>query len=328
MSWNEMTVSYASERSIDGYWHAIRLFRVVGHPRKDILANLGSITRGNSPTDPFPTGLNWDDTLPEILGRANRDSVGQPDADELNIGDNIRVFAYNAVTIPTEVPLITDVEIRYTNDPRLIASKVEDQLSFQTSDMQLPVAIKSARAAFGGPPKFWTITTMPFRFTVGRLQQTVLLSNSEVPTCRLASLTQTNALHSLPIDLSNEVNENLVFRFEGADIARYSPSYYMVRYSWQFDGGHRELFRTSSPQVALEYQMPPNELTFFTDGSIPVNVNIRGVWVRPPYYSLEGMTLLQEDPGGNSSTVPVWFGVRGSPYSGVGWTVLPGVTFP
>jgi len=328
MSWNEDTRSRVVERSIDGYWHLTRTMFVRGPTRESILSNLANIFKYDNPSDIPPGGIN--EHLPTIEDRSDiRDPIGMPSSDQFNLGDGVYVYTYNAVLIPTDVPTHTYVEFRYTNDPRLIAAKTEDQLTFQSAEMSIPVGVRASRPVLVGPPQFiYTIKTMSFPFTVGRLYQVVLLKNSEIPRCRLAVFDQTNRLHALPIDLSDETEESLVFRFEGADITRYSPSYYMVRYSWQFDGGHEEIklasSATDSSEVIINIVVPPKTMTFFpsTDPP-PVGTNLLGQWIRPPYYTLDAFIRA----GAGVSTPPTWYGTRTSEYSGIGWTVLPGVSF-
>jgi len=323
MSWNEMTVSKATERSIDGYWHHTRLFRVKGWPRASILANLGSITQYDLP----PADGEPNPTLPTIGERSDRDGIGPADTDEVILSPDVRVWAYNAVVIPTDVPLYTDVEIRYTNDPRLIAQKTEDQLTFQSATMDLPVGVRSVVATLNGPSVgYWTVARLPFPYTVGRLSQVVILKNADIPNCRRQVVSNTNLLHALPIDLADAPNDITVMRFEGADIIRYSPSYYMVRYSWQYDAGHRSLFMSAAnmQEASLKVNLPPQNLTFFTDGSpVSPGSSIAGVFCRPPYYTLDAIVEF----GGGSSQTPTYYGMRSNSYGGGLWSTLPGVTF-
>lgn len=326
MSWNEDTRSRVVERSIDGYWHLTRLFFVRGPAREGILSNLANIFKYDTPAD-IPPGQS-NEHLPTI-GERQADGGSFPPSDAFNLDDGVFVFAYNAVLIPTDVPAHTYVEFRYTNDPRLIATKTEDQLTFQTADMSLPVGVRATRPVLVGPPQYiYTIKSMPLPFTVGRLYQVVLLKNVEMPQCRLAVFDQTNKLHALPIDLSQEETRKLVFRFEGADITRYSPSYYMVRYSWQFDGGHKEIkvVAQGGAQQSVEINIvtPPQSMTFFPPNDPPpTGVNIAGEWVRPPYYELDAFIAA----GQGLATTPTWYGMRTSEYSGGSWSVLPGVSF-
>jgi len=326
MSWNEDTRSRVVERSIDGYWHLTRLFFVRGPAREGILSNLASIFKYDTPAD-IPPGQS-NEHLPTI-GERQSGGSGFPPSDAFGLDDGVFVFAYNAVLIPTDVPAHTYVEFRYTNDPRLIATKTEDQLTFQSADMSLPIGMKAVRPTLVGPPAFiYTIKTMPFPFTVGRLYQVVLLKNDQLPQCRLAVFDQTNKLHALPIDLSDESEQMLVFRFEGADMTRYSPSYHMVRYAWQFDGGHKDIKLASAAgaqqTVEINIAVPPKTMTFFpsTDPP-PTGVNIAGTWVRPPYYTLDAFIAAGE----GLATAPTWFGTRTNEYSGGSWSVLPGVSF-
>lgn len=328
MSWNEDTRSRVVERSIDGYWHLTRLMFVRGPAREGILSNLQSIYKYDNPSDIPPGQLN--EHLPTIGERYSSTTPGEfPNSDAFKLSEDLYVFAYNAVLIPTDVPTHTYVEFRYTNDPRLIARKTEDQLTFQSADMSLPISVKAVRPTLSGPSAFvYTIKSMPFPFTVGRLYQVVLLKNSEVPQCRLAVFDQTNRLHALPLDLTEELQQSLVFRFEGADITRYSPSYHMVRYAWQFDGGHKEIKLASSAAnaqaVGVNIAIPPKTMTFFSSNDPPpTGVNIAGTWVRPPYYTLDAFIA----SGEGLATPPTWYGTRTSEYSGIGWTVLPGVSF-
>ena len=139
MSWNEQTTTYAVEQSIDGLWHATRLFRVRGVKREGILANPTAVMQYDNPND-IPLG-SPNLSLPVI---GNRGSVGAVGGDGISITDAITLYAYNAVLIPLDNPDYTDVEYRYTNDPRLISTKIEEQLTFQTAT-RLPLHQKKSQ---------------------------------------------------------------------------------------------------------------------------------------------------------------------------------------
>jgi hypothetical protein len=323
MSWNEQTTTFGMERSIDGFWHATRLFRVRGFKREGILYSPGSIMQYDNPTDIPPGAPN--PSLP-IIG--TRGLNGADNGSIIDIGSEpgeLVLHAYNAVVIPLDNPDYTDVEYRYTNDPRLVRKKVEDQLTFQSAEMELPIGVKSTVALLGNPavPFAWTLVSRQFPFTVGRLSIVVLLNAEEVKAARLQVLIQTNALHAIPV---SGVEEKLVMRFEGADIVRYSPTYYTCRYSWWYDDGHREIALSAAAggDVALDLTLPPRNIPFFTDGSPPDGLNVAGLFIRPPYYRLDGVVRA----GAGTAVAPSFYATRSSRYYGTGYLLLPGVVFP
>jgi len=317
MSWNEQTTSRSTERSIDGYWHLTRLFRVNGFARANILSNLPNILKydGNPPAGEIDTGL------PEIGVRGPNGTTGG-DVIELQPGGvNTKVYAYNAVTIPTDVPLYTDVEIRYTNDPRLINQTIEEQLTFQSADMSLPIGQRSTRAAQGGTPQFaWMLHSETFPYKVGRFSQIVLLRDWEVTLAKRPIFEQTNWIHWLPILPGVGDSGRLLMKFMGADIVRYSPSYFTCRYSWEYDGGHLGPLILSLQQgstASQEVTLPPKNIPFGpffpTD---PANQ-----FVRPPYHRLRGVILA----GSGTRTPPVFYAVRSDLINPEGYTELIGV---
>lgn len=326
MSWAEQTTSRTVERSIDGFWHLTRLFRVWGHTRESIIPNSGNIMHYDDPAD-IPAG-EVNEGLPGIGIRGVTGTDGGSAFIIGAAGPEDVVWCYNAVTIPLDNPNFTDVEFRYTNDPRLIRKKVEDQLTFQSADMELPIGVKSTVALLGNPavPYAWTLVSRSFPFTVGRMAIVVLLSQAETDMARYECLYQINAIHSIPMNLGFGDPTELAMRFEGADIVRYSPSYYTCRYSWYYDSGHSELNLTAfagSP-IAPDITLPQRNIPFFSDGSPTPGINITGLFIRPPYYRLDGVVKA----GAGTAIPPTFYATRSSRYYGTGWTQLPGVVFP
>lgn len=311
MSWNEQTTSYGIEMSIDGYWHATRLFRVRGFKREGILADPTQVMQYDNPND-IPAG-SPNLSLP-VVGK--RGSVGAIGGDGISITDFITVYAYNAQIIPLDNPDYTDVEYRYTNDPRLISTTLEEQLTFQTAQMSLPIGQRSTRAAGGGTPQFaYYLTSEEFPFKVGRFSLMILASKDELGAVKRGVHRQSGRVHWLPI---LPAPDKLLMKFIGADIVRYSPNYYSVRYSWEYDSGHPGplvLMQNASGNAQQDIVLPQNNIpfpTFYPSGTM---------FVRPPYSKLRGVILA----GSGNRIPPAFYAVRSDLINPDGYTELPGV---
>lgn len=311
MSWNEQTTTYGIETSIDGFWHATRLFRVRGVKREGILADPASVMQYDDPAD-IPAG-SPNLSLP-VIGM--RGSVGAVGGDGISINDNITLYAYNVVLIPLDNPDYTDVEYRYTNDPRLVSTKIEEQLTFQSASMSLPIGQRSTRAAGGGTPQFaYYLTSEEFPFKVGRFSLMILANKDELDSVKRGVFRQSGRIHWLPI---LPAPDKLLMKFIGADIVRYSPTYYSVRYSWEYDSGHPGplvLMQNAAGYGTQEIVLPGSNIPF------PIFFPSGTTFVRPPYSKLRGVILA----GSGNRIPPQFYAVRSDLINDEGYTELPGV---
>jgi len=294
VGWSEQTTTWQAERTIDGFVHVVRMFRVWDATRQSILDSPQNVVDDNN------IGL------PSVGSRIS----GGSDTIEI-AGTTLK--AYQQVIRTLDAPTISDVEYRYSNDPRLIASRIEYSTAFQTEYMTLPISQKSSRVSLGTTSRSnWIAARKSFPYTVGRLMFSVLINEGDYFAARTAVRAQINKLHILAFAHAPVPGATPLYRFEGGDFTRYSPSFYMARYSWWLDGGHGALTLVSSDvNEATDYNyLPPQNITFYNNE-----------WSRPPYHELE----MYKQQGSTGESLPGYVAYLSNEIEEDGWLQLVGI---
>lgn len=297
--WVEQTTTLEWEKSIDGFYHAVRRFRVWGYHRTTI---------GTTP-DICSNDAGF--FLPKVGDREDN----TPSGDSIPIADTGEfVYCYRLKTTALDEPRFTDCEFLYSNDTRIISNIPDQVSSFQTEHMSMPVGIKVLRTNAGtNTVSAFVQRPIPFPYTVGRYTRDCLIRRVDRLTAARVARGMVNQLHKVQTSFTGGAvpNAGRLFRFEGPEFREYSPRYDLCRYSWWYDGGHKELRLIGDAQAQVEVRRPPQSLLFDGDE-----------WVRPPYHTLE----MLKPNGGNADAAPIFAAFCTYEINEDGWLSLVGIT--
>lgn len=301
MSWEETRESRRIERSDDGSIHATRYVKVWGHSRESVLMRPNMITRPQPPTQFLQSAAIGDNYL---------DVPGTYDD-----APSVRLWGYDIQVSPLSETVLS-VEIRYSNDTRLIASKSRLPLAIQEKGRAgawhrqtepIPVARKVYIPVPGTSNYAVTweelVDQVPSR--IGRKSYSRLIDRDDMTRFkyRLTVLSQQNKIHKFEVDGFSEY-----LLFEGADYADYSPSYTLVTLYWTDDPGIVDADYNDTEYL----RFPPKDKTW------PHTPGV--TYIRPPFHRL----YLTKD--GNNE--PVWTAHTWTKYEPSGALLLMGFEVP
>jgi hypothetical protein len=281
LSWIEYINSPQLERNDDGFYHATRMFKTWNYARAAILGSPTNVL--NSANVP----MLMSDTLSENMI-------------EIPFGPDetaLRLYAYDIRLTPYS--LISEVEVRYTNDIRL--------LSKPFAGNELGRAPKGRAGAFNGmrdtipiglrvttqidPTTFTAIRTgweerpMAVPVTRGRLSYSLLVPESNFFTYRDVAEGFANKIVRFQTSFVPPVTYAF-YLFEGLDYSYHSPGFMMVTLFFQSDRGIRTLDIDDDPNR----KVPPSDKEWAGEPGVD--------YVRPPFTEL---VMLRDSEGD-----PVW----------------------
>lgn len=308
MSWIEYINSPQLERNDDGYLHATRLFKVWGYSRDAIMSHPDRIR--NDSNQPMLEN--------SILGKNDLD-VQDPYSEM----DTIPLVCYDIRLTPND--LVTEVEVRYSNDIRLLSNTPEDdpfqripkgragafQRDYETVPIlhRVPLQINPVSAI--GIGYSYEVTQFPVPTQKNRLSYSMLIPEPLLESYRRVVSKHIGKLVKFGPGINPSIMgpEDDVLLVEGCDYARHSPGLQTVTLFFLDDPGIEDIVAPNipgdNPLIPMR-RVPPKDKTWqFEPG-----VN----YVRPPYQQLELVYLLDG--------TPVWQTLSWHPYSPTGATEL------
>lgn len=299
MSWVEYIDSPVFERNDDGFIHATRQFKAWNYARSVMLTNPSNVV--NSTNQPLLDS--------NVLGD-NYIEIQVPNSQEI-----VRLFAYDMRLTPNS--LITEIEVRYTDDIRLL-SRPNSNLdvlgrvpkgrsgAFTTTFEMLPIMLRiplvvdpqTGIALLSG----WEEHQFPVKSQKNRVAFNLLLFTDSLRDFRRT----VSEFEGSIVSFGSDPEPIEYFLFEGADYAYHSPAYTSATLFFLDDPGLVSIETGDSSNRLL----PPADKTW----SLTPGIN----YIRPPFQTLQMVR--------NSQGQPTWQSLEWHTYeSGGGIALLGGM---
>jgi len=308
LSWIQYINSPQLERNDDGYIHATQLFKVWGYSRDAIMSH--------------PENIRNDQNQPllenSLLGK-NYLQVQDPYSQE----GIILLTCYDIRLTPND--LVTEVEVRYSNDIRLLSSFPQDdpfsripkgkagafQRDYETIPILARVPLQIDPVSAVGIGYSYEATQFPVPTQKNRLSYSML-----IPEPLLIAYRRIVSKHiGKIVKFGPGIDPNImgpnddVLLFEGADYSRHSPGLQTVTLFFVDDPGLETIIAPplpgDNPATPIR-RMPPQDKQWQFEPGIE--------YVRPPFQQLQMVYALDG--------TPVWQTIAWHPYSPTGATEL------